>query len=1054
MESAFGRSLADVRVHDGPAADRAAEQLRARAFSFGTAVAFAEGQFRPAAPEGRGLLAHEIAHVLQGGAPDDAQAEAEADRAVRALAAGDRPRVTHRAGPPRVHRVGKAAAPPPPVPAPATTALPASTPGTVTAPQTAPAQPATTAGSGQNLPPGLRVITDEPAGVGTTELVVGLDSFTLPLEKGPGGWVQDAYDDAANGERLVFTPVFEGDTVEAYKEGDDSTYQRIWLGRFGFPDTKALSAAFTTATDPKVQTSLATDPGVLDLVTNLDTNLKTSKCDIDHMVEKQIGGTSIPSNLQLLTGTKNQASGSATWTELVAIVHKIRALRGKNVRKLQIRIAKVTVPPGNSDPSFIIEDHLRAGRVVGSATLLAKAAGKPVELTAGGMGETVALQDTGDTPLDVMARRIVPGMRLRRYQRGPSAVGDTVTANLDSRAVRQTGAGSAVVLGAELHTPKVGTPAAASQPAGGAVAPAPAPTPPGEARKLTLDKAKNPKIEFYYPYLSPGTFTTLALDERGDLFAEGTIRSSVPFLGTLNVAYSAEQLRLLAPIPADKLVSPLPSAFRFTGGQLALQLSPELVPSGTVTFSVGPAAKPILLGDLTAKVVGGALVATGTLTPAGKIPGVSAAAGVVEWSSETGWSGKITAATTSIPRSTANVEVGFATVGGRFAPYATGGIDTQVRGALLHLGVRWDGQAVGYAGSVVVAKPFPLVDTVKLAGHYGERGLFLAGDAAIVWRTINSTMHVEYSRKEEDEQGRFSGAATIAVKTDKATGSIALSFDDEGHVWGKGTIGYQVTKDLRPILGVELTRDQRVKVSGEVTVGNIPLSKMWPSPEGGKVAIIKGVGVKFPIPTPVPAVNALAEVRGSLGLGYGVGPVLLKGVVFAGELYPLEDDPQVKATLKGALVVPAYGELYGTFGAYLGLEVAGGVVGAKGGVDITPRLRIAGEAGLAVDAAYGPDGFSFGAEAYAAGRLTASATVDLVADLYAGYGLVSHRWTYQVAAISADIGPEVRLHLGKIAYAKGEITWPSPSQIRAEPDSIDPLAVVRDMLGRGEAKET
>ena len=69
MESAFGTSLAEVRVHDGPAADRAAEQLRARAFSFGPSVAFAQGQFRPSTPEGRGLLAHEIAQVLQDGAP-------------------------------------------------------------------------------------------------------------------------------------------------------------------------------------------------------------------------------------------------------------------------------------------------------------------------------------------------------------------------------------------------------------------------------------------------------------------------------------------------------------------------------------------------------------------------------------------------------------------------------------------------------------------------------------------------------------------------------------------------------------------------------------------------------------------------------------------------------------------------------------------------------------------------------------------------------------------------------------------------------------------------
>ena len=685
-------------------------------------------------------------------------------------------------------------------------------------------------------------------------------------------------------------------------------------------------------------------------------------------------------------------------------------------------------------------------------------------LKAGGVGETVAVADTGATPLGAMAKRIVPGMRLRTYTRGAAGASskrNAVDGELDSRAISivegKKGGGGAdptVHLFADLAPAAPGAPAAAPEPAGGAGAPDPTAAAPGEARTLALDTAKNTKIAFYYPYLSPGTLTTLALDDQGRLTGAGTIRSSVPFLGTLNVVYSADELKLIAPIPAEKLVSPLAAAFRFTGGQLALQLSPELVPSGTVTFSVGPAAKPIILGDLTAKMAGGALVATGTLTPAGKIPGVSAAAGVVEWSSETGWSGRITAQTTAIPQSTADVEIGFATVGGLLAPYARGGIDTHVRGTAMHLGARWDGQGLSYSGSVVVAKPLPLVETVKLGGRFTERGLWLEGDATIAWRGITSSMHVGYSRKEDDQEGRFSGSATIVVKTAKADGSIALSFDDEGHVWGKGTIGYQVTRALRPVLAVELTKDQRVKVGGEVAVGNVPLSTMWPSPEGGKVSIIKGVGFKFPIPTPVPGLTAFAEIRGSLGLGYGVGPVMLKGVVFAGELYPLEDDPKINAKLKGALVVPAYGELYGTFGAYLGLEVAAGAVGAKGGVDITPRLRIAGEAGLAVDAAYGPDGFSFDAEAYAAGRLTASATVDLVADLYALYGVFSHRWTYQVAAVSADIGPEIRLRLGKIGYAKGEITWPSPSQIKAEPESIDPLAVVRDMLGRGEAKET
>jgi hypothetical protein len=63
--SALGVDLARVRVHGGPSADRAARSVGARAFALGNDVVFAEGAYRPAEPEGRRLLAHELAHVRQ-----------------------------------------------------------------------------------------------------------------------------------------------------------------------------------------------------------------------------------------------------------------------------------------------------------------------------------------------------------------------------------------------------------------------------------------------------------------------------------------------------------------------------------------------------------------------------------------------------------------------------------------------------------------------------------------------------------------------------------------------------------------------------------------------------------------------------------------------------------------------------------------------------------------------------------------------------------------------------------------------------------------------------
>jgi Domain of unknown function (DUF4157) len=87
MESAFGRSFADVRLHDDARGASLARDLRAHAFTLGSHVAFADGRYRPGTPAGDALLAHELAHVVQqgGGAPAAPVAERavedDADRA-------------------------------------------------------------------------------------------------------------------------------------------------------------------------------------------------------------------------------------------------------------------------------------------------------------------------------------------------------------------------------------------------------------------------------------------------------------------------------------------------------------------------------------------------------------------------------------------------------------------------------------------------------------------------------------------------------------------------------------------------------------------------------------------------------------------------------------------------------------------------------------------------------------------------------------------------------------------------------------------------------------
>lgn len=67
MEPRLGASLAAVRIHTDETAATLSRRLNARAFTVGNHVFFGRAAFQPESADGRGLIAHELAHVLQQG---------------------------------------------------------------------------------------------------------------------------------------------------------------------------------------------------------------------------------------------------------------------------------------------------------------------------------------------------------------------------------------------------------------------------------------------------------------------------------------------------------------------------------------------------------------------------------------------------------------------------------------------------------------------------------------------------------------------------------------------------------------------------------------------------------------------------------------------------------------------------------------------------------------------------------------------------------------------------------------------------------------------------
>lgn len=115
MESAFGESFGDVRVHTGRDAEGLNEEVGARAVTRSRDIYFGKGEYNPSTQDGKELLAHELTHVVQqrghsanreAGSVNQAgdKFEEEADRVANAVMRGEQVPVVNRSAVPSFQR--------------------------------------------------------------------------------------------------------------------------------------------------------------------------------------------------------------------------------------------------------------------------------------------------------------------------------------------------------------------------------------------------------------------------------------------------------------------------------------------------------------------------------------------------------------------------------------------------------------------------------------------------------------------------------------------------------------------------------------------------------------------------------------------------------------------------------------------------------------------------------------------------------------------------------------------------------------------------------------
>lgn len=1046
MESGFGRDFGNIRVHDDARAHDNARSLGARAYAAGDHLTFGEGHYRPETAMGQALIAHELAHTVQQGgvqmkadgplpAAADAQLESQADRAAEAVTGGRTAPALSRIGAPAVFRAVD----------------PPTTGGTATK--------AANQAAVQGLPSNWKIVEPNPPNPGTERLVVEVSGFQLPEVKGRGKWVQEVYD-AHKPNRLIFSPLLRGkgataedySVVAAYKEGSEK-YKDIWLAKYGFTSLKQVREAFINAGKGK-----SADPAVAALVKHkkvaailagfASDKLTPAKCDIDHIVEKQLQGSSEPRNLQLLGSAKNQESGRETYRKLVGLVEQLKGTPYGGVRELQFRFTSgITVKLDNDpdDGSQLIEDALRNKLVSGSAPTGENVAGKPISMSAGGPIETMNVLDKGNTPIDFNFKRIVPGMRLTNYARAKTKAAkfDDVEAVLDGKLVKATGTKPDEIVHLEAH--KADAPAAAQPTDVGSTDPI------SEYRVLKLKAAdKKRRIGFYYPYLSPGWIHP-EVDASGNTTGTGEIKASVPMLGNVGIKFGPDLLAATAPLDPKKLKIPI-RGFRFTGGSFDLALSPNFIPSGNVKFEIGPEGKPIVVGDVTAKVEGGAFVAEGNIKPGPSMPGAENASGQLRYDTDKGWSGKLEVKGSPNSYTTLSAVVQLQQKGDGLNITAEGGAKIIVKDKTFDLSARWEDGSITYRGEGKWEKPFKIVDQISAKVYYRNDYLKITGGGSFRFRQWKGDISLTY---EQFPKGgiKVAGDGNVEVETKdkKGKGKLEAHIDETGQIWGKGKIAYQITPTIRPELEVELDRKNVLHIKGALTLGPYTLFERFPKDGKDTHELLKVKTPKFTVPTPIMGVTVYARLSASVGYGFYVGPAIVDTIKITGSFDPLEENPDVKAELVGDFKCPVGISGFGMVGAYIGADVLGGLAELEGGISVTALIAAEATAKARAYGTYAEGNFTVGVKPSLDLSVDAGLNIKGEVTASAAWGLVSHTWDFAIASFKWNLYKNT-INFGELSTTFGSGKSLPGTEKVALPDR-DPMDLVMDVINRRKNKE-
>jgi hypothetical protein len=1006
MESRFGHDFSRVRVHDDAMATASARAVNARAYTVGSDIVFDHGQYRPQTPAGSHLLAHELAHTVQqsglrrsgrdlpmGGALEP-QLEREAEMAAQAvtgavpLGAGLGSALSH--GPALV--LSRAAK-------------------DVAQPELAHTEPNEDEPVRQweNLPLNspLRDVGVKqqsalrPGVIAPTIRAFRLDNFVLPPEKGP---VLKAWQTRAAAGALESFIDLQGNPRAGLKQERPSTdaLRKLWLTKVGWTRDNAADNWTAAGGDP----APAFEPKV-----------GGATCEMDHIVELQIGGNNVPENIQALDKEENGKSGREIFQFLKDLASKIRnaypsAATSKPLELVILHFDQVTQPSAPCRPKSCCAVEQKAATLSGAPPAKAEAEPtEPYEIQAGSPATLRLPRSSLQTPKKdrsepiegssnaqtQAAATLIPGMVLKTLHL--KAKGNDVIDGIIDTENKKTRV-PILIQDAKANIPLVVNPT---------------------TRKLSLQHP-TAHIAFVYPYLSQGTITRLAYDAEKGLSGEGKLRPSIPFLSgmELTVTFAPNELVIKAGLDPKKIRPPVPGA-KVTKAELALVLAPEFEPAGSLGFELAPGGRKVLDATLDITKDAAGLVASGKLHA--YIPGVDQAEGDVTYRNHQ-WSGGVHAESTQIKLK--YVKSGAVTVGfDEKGVHADGKVVLDLpRSDGVEVGLQREGGKWVFRGQ----GQFKVPPLDPLDVHVTYDGEHLSGWAktGITFKGLTGSLDVTY----RDE--KFSGTGRVEIKKKRASGHILIKMSPQQKFSGEGEVSYQISENLIATAGIAIDENEKVTLKGALEFPK-PI-KLFEGVKGDR-EIFKA-GITIPIPgASIGPVGLVIKIDGRLGARYGIGPGELRNAKIVTTLNPLEDNPDLDLQLGAVLYIPAYAGIYGSIRGAIAIDAK--IASVSGGLTVTASADLDGKVQAELQIHYQKSRFSLDALAAIDVGLVLGLKLDADITAQAGIGpfSVETKKVWNLAGFEYDTGLKFGMK-APLHYASDEpfkapslddIQWVTPS---------------------------